>query len=172
VDMPHGGYQIFLHLADPEPSIHDRPEFSIRLANADVWVDSTGYNSLLHTLTIDTNAPGEIYSGDSLFRPIVDHPTGLKSSQIKPPRLFSLEGSYPNPFNGSTVIRFNLKQTAGVRLDIISVNGELVERFDEKTYHAGSHRIRWKPEKLSSGSYFYRLTVNGISQVGKTLYIK
>jgi len=171
-DIPGGGYQTFLHLADPEPSIHNRPEYAIRLANADVWVDSTGYNSLLHTLTIDTNAPGEIYSGDSLFRPIVDHPTGLNSGQTTPPQFFSLEGSYPNPFNGSTVIRFSLNKTARVRLDIISVNGELVERFDEKTFQAGSHKIRWEPENLSSGSYFYRLTVNGISQVGKTLYIK
>jgi hypothetical protein len=47
-----GEYDLFLNLPDPYPSIHDRPEYSIRLANKDVWDEATGYNSLLCATTI------------------------------------------------------------------------------------------------------------------------
>lgn len=52
---PEGQYAVYLNLPDPASSIRNRPEYSIRLANKDVWEDATGYNSLLHKLTISTS---------------------------------------------------------------------------------------------------------------------
>lgn len=49
---PEGQYAVYLNLPDPADSIHKRAEYSIRLANKDVWEDATGYNSLLHKVTI------------------------------------------------------------------------------------------------------------------------
>jgi hypothetical protein len=49
---PEGQYAVYLNLPDPAGSIHNRPEYSIRLANKDVWEDASGYNSLLHKVTI------------------------------------------------------------------------------------------------------------------------
>jgi hypothetical protein len=54
--IPQGVYAVYLNLPDPATSIRDRPEYSIRLANKDVWEEATGYNSLLHTVNI-TDAP-------------------------------------------------------------------------------------------------------------------
>jgi len=51
-DMASGTYKLFLHLADPYPSIHDRPEYSIQLANKNLWQADTGYNSLLASVQI------------------------------------------------------------------------------------------------------------------------
>jgi hypothetical protein len=48
---PAGQYAVYLNLPDPAGSIHNRAEYSIRLANKEVWEDSTGYNSLLHKVT-------------------------------------------------------------------------------------------------------------------------
>lgn len=50
-DLPDGEYDVFLNLADP--LLYDRPEYSIRLANRELWEDSTGFNSMKHVLTID-----------------------------------------------------------------------------------------------------------------------
>jgi hypothetical protein len=47
-----GNYDLLLNLPDPYPSIHDRPEYSIRLANKDIWEEQTGYNSLLASIKI------------------------------------------------------------------------------------------------------------------------
>ncbi|MEJ2903083.1 DUF4832 domain-containing protein [Pedobacter panaciterrae] len=47
-----GEYEMLLHLPDEYASIADRPEYSIRLANKDVWEALTGYNKLNHTVAI------------------------------------------------------------------------------------------------------------------------
>ena len=41
-----GKYTLYLHLPDPYPTLYDRPEYSIRLANKDLWDAQTGYNAL------------------------------------------------------------------------------------------------------------------------------
>lgn len=51
-DLPTGDYELFLELADGHGSLADRPDYHIRLANANVWEPGTGFNSLNHTLTI------------------------------------------------------------------------------------------------------------------------
>ncbi len=62
-----GEYQLFLHLADPEKNLHNKPEYSIRLANESLWEKSTGFNSLNHIVTVNNNAAGNNYSGDIYF---------------------------------------------------------------------------------------------------------
>ena len=46
-----GEYNVYLNLPDPYASLHDNPDFSIRLANLNVWEETTGYN-LLTTVTV------------------------------------------------------------------------------------------------------------------------
>ena len=41
-----GEYEVYLNLPDPYASLHDNPAFSIRLANENIWEESTGYNYL------------------------------------------------------------------------------------------------------------------------------
>lgn len=47
-----GEYKLYLNLPDPYPSLHDDPRYSIRLANKDMWEESTGYNYLT-TITVE-----------------------------------------------------------------------------------------------------------------------
>lgn len=51
-DVPTGTYQLHLHIADQFESIASRPEYSIRLANEDLWNHSTGWNNLLQTIEV------------------------------------------------------------------------------------------------------------------------
>lgn len=53
--IPSGTYQVLLHLADPYPSLHDRPEYAIRLTNQELWEDETGFNDLKHTISISSS---------------------------------------------------------------------------------------------------------------------
>ena len=66
--MPVGEYQVLLNLPDPTTSLNSRPEYSIRLANQDVWEASTGYNSLLRSLIVEPYAGGDTYSGTQFFK--------------------------------------------------------------------------------------------------------
>lgn len=52
-DVVAGEYELLLNLPDKYASISDRPEYAIRLANADVWEETTGYNKLNYTLVVE-----------------------------------------------------------------------------------------------------------------------
>jgi hypothetical protein len=79
---------------------------------------------------------------------------------------FILEQNYPNPFNPSTVIRFSLHKEADVRLDIFDVNGQLVTTLVNQNMNKGGYSVNWNAsgmsrKSLSSGVYFYRLSLDG-----------
>lgn len=52
-ELPAGRYEVLLNLPDQYETISKRPEYSIRLANKDVWEESTGYNKLLSGLSVN-----------------------------------------------------------------------------------------------------------------------
>ena len=66
-DLAAGEYEVLLNLPDPAATLRDRPAFSIRVANAGTWEDSTGFNRLNHRVTIDPSAAGSTYRGDRVF---------------------------------------------------------------------------------------------------------
>jgi hypothetical protein len=51
-DVPAGAYDVLLSLHDPMPNLSGRPEYSIRLANQDVWDSGTGLNKLISGVTV------------------------------------------------------------------------------------------------------------------------
>jgi lysophospholipase L1-like esterase len=66
--VPPGSYALALHLADPAPLLANRVEYSIRLANANVWEATTGFNLLNHTVNVTSANPGTasvFLAGDS-----------------------------------------------------------------------------------------------------------
>ena len=78
--MQAGVYEVLLNLPDPYPSIHDRPEYSIRLANQGLWEETSGYNALKHSLSLNPSAPGARYSGKQWFAKshVVSMPSQIK----------------------------------------------------------------------------------------------
>jgi hypothetical protein len=69
-DMPVGYYDLYLNLPDPEPLLYGRPEYSIQMANQDVWEATTGYNKLQHRIEVGGNLSSP-YSGDTFFEMVV-----------------------------------------------------------------------------------------------------
>jgi hypothetical protein len=51
-----GNYDLLLNLPDPEPALNTRPEFSMRLANTNVWESTSGYNNLRTSVNISTSS--------------------------------------------------------------------------------------------------------------------
>ena len=85
--------------------------------------------------------------------------------------------AYPNPFNPSTVIRFELPRAGKVRLDIYNVKGQLVTTLEDGYREAGVHEIPWngknsKGISVGSGMYFYRLEAGSMVTTKKMLLIK
>ena len=66
-DMPVGEYELYLNLPDPEVALYNNPAYSIRLANQDIWDETTGYNKLNINIQIGTAKKGDVYSGSLFF---------------------------------------------------------------------------------------------------------
>jgi len=80
------------------------------------------------------------------------------------PKQFMLMQNYPNPFNPSTQIRYQLPESGQVTLRIFDLLGREIRTLLQGRQSAGSHRIRWngfndRGKRVTSGLYFYRLTV-------------
>ena len=74
------------------------------------------------------------------------------------PAEFVLMGNYPNPFNPSTTIRFDLPQTADISLTVVDLLGRQVLLIPSETFDAGTGRtIQIDASSLASGIYMYRL---------------
>ena len=171
-DMTSGLYTVMVHLADPEPELHNRVEYAIRLANDGIWEDSTGYNHLSQTLHIDPSFNGLIYEGDRYFKPTAEHPVGIGQNSTSIVDEYALLGNYPNPFNNATRIHFYLRRREQIRLEVYNIRGILIDRLLDTTMPAGEHTVTWNPGGVSSGAYFYRLSDGESSQIGKAIYLK
>lgn len=55
-DLAPGDYRLYLFLPDPEPALHDRAEFAVRLANRGCWEEATGYNDLGVVIRVEASA--------------------------------------------------------------------------------------------------------------------
>jgi len=88
-----------------------------------------------------------------------------------------LMSNYPNPFNPSTTISFNLPSVMNCKLEIYNLKGQRVTSLLNETRGAGKHTITWDGldeagRPVSSGIYFYRLTTPQRTISAKMLMIK
>ena len=88
--------------------------------------------------------------------------TGVETERAELPTEFVLHGNYPNPFNPSTRIRFDLPETAQVRVQIVDMLGREMMSLPAQEFEAGTHRsIELNATNLASGTYLYRVIVTG-----------
>jgi len=73
---------------------------------------------------------------------------------------FALYQNYPNPFNPNTSIRYSLANNGLVNLKIFDITGREVATLINKTEAKGLHQMNFIADNLTSGIYFYRLTVD------------
>ncbi len=80
----------------------------------------------------------------------------------------------PNPFNPTTVIRFDLPEAAKVKLDVFDVGGRRVgvDLASTRVYSPGAHEITFEGSGLPSGVYFYRVTAEEYTASGKMVLMK
>ncbi len=95
---------------------------------------------------------------------------------VELPKHFALRQNFPNPFNPSTTIRYELPVQAKVTIRIYNILGQEVFTLVDKTMEAGFHETLWKGQNtvnhaVASGVYIYRITaqaVNGKERFAQT----
>lgn len=93
-------------------------------------------------------------------------PTGEQwTKQIKiivsAPEQYELYQNFPNPFNPSTTISYQLSGQSKVSLKIYNTLGEEVARLVENVQEPGYYDIRWNASSFASGIYIYQLYAKG-----------
>jgi len=85
---------------------------------------------------------------------------------------FKLFQNYPNPFNPDTRIRFQVSKNSKVLLQIFDTVGNEITTLLNDTRPAGEYDFDFRGNDLSSGVYFYKLTVDGLSDTKSMMLIK
>ena len=89
-----------------------------------------------------------------------------------PPDLVKLTGAYPNPFNPTTTIQFEIPSDSLVKLAVYDLLGRKVTELLNEHVSSGLHSIQWNGSNasgnaLGSGIYFVRLTAGGLTATSK-----
>jgi flagellar hook assembly protein FlgD len=105
--------------------------------------------------------------------------TGIDDEQVINLSGFYLH-NYPNPFNPSTTISFNIsrKDAKNAKIEIFNIKGQKVKTLVNEVLPAGEHSVVWdgrdyNNKRVNSGLYFYKFKVNGkTAAVKKCLLLK
>lgn len=98
--------------------------------------------------------------------------TGIPDNNNLIPADFSLEQSYPNPFNASATIKYALPRASHVTLEIYDLLGKIVAAPINTDQQAGNHQYIWQADAMPSGTYLYKIKAGEFEMVRKAVLIK
>jgi hypothetical protein len=93
-------------------------------------------------------------------------------NELMLPDNIRLAQNFPNPFNPSTEIAYELKSPSVVKLIVYDRLGKEVVALVNRMQPAGSYSVKFESTDLPTGSYFYRLTAGGQSLVRTMMLVK
>ena len=152
-------------------------------------VDTVSGRILIHQIVTNDEIEFEIdtYGRDNSLMQVsyefIDKHNSVISSgstdyELKPiPDRFALQDNYPNPFNPSTTIRYDIATSAFVDIVIYDITGREIARPISKHQNPGYHQTIWnganqKGEMQSAGIYFYQIQTKEFVQTKKMLLLK
>lgn len=97
--------------------------------------------------------------------------TQIKENENLSHKNFQILSNYPNPFNNSTIIIYELKYNSFIKLDLFDLSGKLIKILDQDYKEFGSHRYTLNDVSLSlaSGVYFIRLSDRSNNSISKKI---
>lgn len=97
----------------------------------------------------------------------------LESAAAAPaPKEFALYTNYPNPFNPSTLIKYDIASRTHVQLSVFNVLGQQTTTLVDEIQDAARYTKGFTPTNLPGGVYYYTITAGSFSKVGKMIYMK
>lgn len=93
-----------------------------------------------------------------------------EEDEVNVPASYALSDAYPNPFNPSSTIRFELPEPAHVRVTIYDALGRVVQRLVDDEFAPGAYEIMLDASSLASGTYFYRMQAGSFDET-KSIFL-
>lgn len=117
-----------------------------------VWIDNSGF--------VYAAGEGESPNGNhDLLVVKLNSTTGVEDENKSSLNSFYLSQNYPNPFNPTTTLSFVIGQQSFVSLKVFDILGREVVTLINEERSAGTYEINFDAFELSSGVYFYQLSV-------------
>jgi hypothetical protein len=88
------------------------------------------------------------------------------------PLTYKVYDNYPNPFNPSTKIKFDLPKAGLVKLTVFDMLGREIETLVNENLSPGTYNAEWSAAKYSSGVYFYRIQADEFAEIKKMILVK
>ncbi len=151
------------------------------LVDTDGYIYVTDFNAdslYIYDASLQRAAAFEV--GDGPISVAVDDPilTDIQEGESPAiPEKFQLYQNFPNPFNPSTTIRFELSKAGRVKMEVLNILGQSIVTLLDEELPAGVHTLQWHGQaadgrRVPSGIYFYRLTVNGQQKIRKMHFVQ
>ena len=102
----------------------------------------------------------------------MDYLTGLNNTQLDMPTVFNLYNNYPNPFNPTTTIKYDVPKNSFVKITIFDILGKLVGTPVDEQKSAGRYEFNWNASNYASGTYFYKMETDAYTNIKKMVLIK
>ncbi|MCC7430648.1 T9SS type A sorting domain-containing protein, partial [bacterium] len=98
-------------------------------------------------------------------------------NDLRIPLRIKLAQNFPNPFNPTTSIDFEISKPFLVKISVFNLKGQLVNEIFNEVAKAGSNSVFWngtdeKGKQVSSGTYFYKLESGNFSETKKMVLLK
>jgi hypothetical protein len=128
----------------------------------------------IFTFDVERNAP--VNKKDTIDFLITDANGLMMTKQFifsyTGPKEFKLEQNFPNPFNPSTTIQYQLPRDSRVTLKVYDILGSEVVTLVNEEQQPGYYEVQFNAANFASGMYVYRLQANEYVSVKKMLMIK
>jgi beta-glucosidase len=161
-------------------------EYSVRIAEAGgAWVDVayiTNGDGGMDRISVGANGSRVMILGTQRATPygyslyeVEVHggaPTDVVASGTSLPATFALDECYPNPFNGSSVVGYQLPVASNVRIIVYDLLGREIAILTDGLVPAGRHTVRFDASAVSSGAYLVRMEAAGIVLTQKALLVR
>ena len=125
------------------------------------YFDSTGALIAIDTSDLASGS-APLNNIDLMIRCVISGFNGIGEDGAELPKVLALRENYPNPFNPTTAIEFDLPDDQMATLEVFNILGERVTSLIDDNLNAGTYRIIWEGRddfgrEMSSGIYLYRL---------------
>lgn len=104
--------------------------------------------------------------------PCSEEAEAIIDATFERPTEFFLYQNFPNPFNPSTTIRFDVPAASHLSIRVLDLLGREVAVLADGMYQAGRHEVTWNAQGVSSGVYVYRMQAAGFVQNKKVVLLK
>jgi photosystem II stability/assembly factor-like uncharacterized protein len=139
------------------------------------WIEQTsGTNQYLYDVSFtDSNNGTAVGASGTILRTTNGGYTFVEEEKIDEiPTSYNLSNNYPNPFNPTTAIRYQIPELSFVTIKIYDVLGNEIETLVNEEKATGTYELTWFAEQLPSGIYFYRLQAGSFIETKKMVFLK